>query len=87
MPNSIALHAQMISQLRDRFTRPVKVGLCSLVPDYENNLVWGVDPYGVDHIASRGLSDKSLARAIAWAEKCNTTTSPHAAEASARSNR
>lgn len=61
----------------------LKVGDVSLHPDPELELVWGVDPYGVDCIAAGAIAGGQLdfARALTWAEQQNAAQArPHPAE-------
>lgn len=51
---------------------PVGIGQVSLYPDDRLDLVWGVDPYGVDCIAANVLAGQEGAlTAVEWAERQN----------------
>lgn len=50
---------------------PVGIAQVSLHPDEKLDLVWGVDPYGVDCIAANAVGDGPLdyVSALTWAER------------------
>ncbi|APP78240.1 hypothetical protein BJD12_23220 (plasmid) [Xanthomonas vesicatoria ATCC 35937] len=59
--------------------QPVSIGQASLHPDPAEEVIWGVDPYGMDCLLSAGGSGRSSCElAITWAESVHAGT--HRAE-------
>jgi hypothetical protein len=57
----------------------VEVDGCTLYPDKDAGLIWGVDPYGQDCIAADGIDENSCAMALTWIGNASNTTG-HRAE-------
>lgn len=51
----------------------VEMGSCSLHPDKDLDVIWGVDPYGQDCIAASNLSDKGHDNALIWIASAGDT--------------
>ncbi|HGM5506764.1 TPA: hypothetical protein ACKPYM_000754 [Stenotrophomonas maltophilia] len=57
----------------------VSYGSCSLHPDEKCELIWGVDPYGIDVVAANTNDEAGCLTALRWAASSHKAEN-HAAE-------